>query len=206
MTKSKIEFYWEKRIVRKHYHKAEEYQRELEIYNKSWKILPSLLNTGKNWLEISFKPGENLWEQDSVDFAVIGRLYAQLHNYESRDGKVICQIDTNPRNVLYCLEEKKYYLIDFVDWRWEKAEFDLIHFLLFWAGALSELEFYVAMKEFLAGYNTLRSISAETWQELYPQVVQYFDGRREHFGKREKKGGGEETINRKMLKKAVANE
>jgi Ser/Thr protein kinase RdoA (MazF antagonist) len=101
--------------------------------------------------------------------------------------------------VLYCLQEEKYYLIDFGDWRWEWAEFDIIHFLLFWAAAFKKERFLLVISSFLNGYNKRRTISVEKWQEMYPQAESYFDQRRQQFNKQELNSSRDEKINREKI-------
>ena len=200
MIKHKIEIFSEAGYIRKYYNNVGELNRELEIYRKDWDFLPALRNTGRDFLDIEYKSSMILWDMSEIDFYEIGKLYGKLHNAETKEGKVICHIDCNPRNVLYCPDEQKYYLIDFVDWRWEMAEYDVIHFLLFWAAALNESDYYKLTGKFYSGWKSIHKTSITDWDFSYQRAVKYFIERRKSYGKKEQNNGGDEMINRERIK------
>ncbi len=194
----------ESNIFRKYYQNLQDAEQEEIIYKKKPAILPNLLGAGYEqsvrYSDFQYIQSINLWEKNSVDFAEVAKLYAKLHEVEKRSGKVICQIDTNPQNIIYDSSDGKYYLVDFVDWRWEYAEFDLIHHLLFWASAKPNPEFLMIIQEFTRAYETMREINQKNWQSIYPEAVRYFYHRREIYGKQERFINPDISLNRLNLK------
>lgn len=187
-------------IVRKYYNTSSDMQKELEIYEKKLNFIPQLENSGDNWLEFEYKEGANLWEMVRIDFSAVAQLYASLHNVQSRGDFTICQIDTNPKNVLYVCSEDKYYLIDFVDWRWEYPEFDIIHFLMFFTAFYDQKNYIKICEDYISGYRKLRDIDQSKWQNSFKKAESYFDNRRKKFDKREINSSPDVSVNREYLR------
>lgn len=185
MKPRKITFLPQKKIIRKYYDSSEQMEKELFVYSQNFPFIPGLKDFGDNWLEIEHKPGINLWEAQNTDFTSIAKIYAELHSNKRKDDLVICHIDTNPRNVIFVPTEKKYYLIDFVDWRWELPEFDIIHFLLFWTAAYDNSCFRSITNDFIDGYRSIRHIDPENWTKCYYKAENYFNERRKLFRKKD---------------------
>ncbi len=193
----------EKNIFRKYYQSQHDAEQEKLIYKKKLNIFPELLNSGRDqsirYNDFQHIDCSDLWHLGSIDFSAVARLYATLHNTEQQRDKVICQIDTNPQNIIYDHRSEKYYLIDFVDWRWEYAEFDLIHFLLFWASVKPGTDFLKISQKYIQGYKEKREISSLRWKNIYPEVEEYFDKRRYFYNKNERIINRDISLNRQVL-------
>jgi len=194
-------------IFRKFYLEKHDAEQERLIFNKRLSIIPRLIATGSKdsieYNDFEYVESSHLWQLDNIDFQAIAELYCELHQLENKQDKVICQIDTNPRNIIYDKLNGRYYLIDFVDWRWEYPEFDLIHFLLFWAEVVSKVEFDDIQQSFLKSYKLKGEINSQRWGRLYPQVVHFFEDRRKLYGKSEKKFNPDQKTNRNLLSKLM---
>ncbi|MCF7913329.1 MAG: hypothetical protein K9M99_12430 [Candidatus Cloacimonetes bacterium] len=202
MKKRQITFP-EQGILRKHYQKIEDAERERQIYNLQLSFMPKLLKQGRDeageYNDFEYLSCRNLWQKKDIDFGAVARLYSKLHSQQKKNDKVICQIDTSPQNIIYVDSSDSYFFIDFVDWRLEYAEFDLIHFLLFWA-AVKEKQHYIQLQnDFVTGYIAERCIDTERWRKLVPKVIEFFDQRRQHYGKYEKNICPDKHFNRKYL-------
>jgi len=194
-------------IFRKFYLEKYDAEQERLIFDKKLSITPRLISTGSKdsieYNDFEYLESFHLWQLDNIDFQAVGELYSELHQLENMQDKVICQIDTNPRNIIYNKLNGRYYLIDFVDWRWEYPEFDLIHFLLFWAVVVTKDEFEDIQQTFLKGYKLRSEINIQRWGRLYPQVVHFFEQRRKLYGKSEKKLNPDRLTNRDLLSKLI---
>jgi aminoglycoside phosphotransferase (APT) family kinase protein len=194
----------ERGAFRKYFFTKKAADHERAMYLRKLVIMPPLLGAGKEaalyYLDIALIECENIWQASSPDFARIASLYAYLHNAESKNGKSLCQMDTNPQNIIYDVENDRYYLIDFAEWDWQYPEYDLIHHLLFWAAASAQKDFSNIAETFLASYKAVNGIDASKWQQLFPQITQIFDDRRARYNKSEKTSGRDNEINRNLLK------
>lgn len=194
-------------IFRKFYLEKYDAEQERLIFNKRLSITPQIISTGSKdnieYNDFEYLESCHLWQMDNIDFQSIGELYRELHQLENRQDMVICQIDTNPRNIIYDKINGRYYLIDFVDWRWEFPEFDLIHFLLFWAEVVSKDKFEDIQHTFLNSYKLKGEINTQRWGRLFPQVVHFFEQRRKLYGKSEKKFNPDQLTNRNLLSNLI---
>ena len=190
-------------VLRKYYQNSRDAERERQVYNKKLDIMPAMIGSGREgsreYNDFKYLNCHNLWQKKIIDFGAVARLYGRLHSEEKSEEMVICQIDTNPQNIVYIEQSDRYYLLDFVDWRLEYAEYDLIHFLLFWAATKTNDEYIQIEQEFLNAYVTCRYIDYGRWQSLVPQVIKYFDERRQYYGKREKNMSSDSQVNRSHL-------
>lgn len=200
MSKNRILKDKKKGIFRKYYKCQEVKARELYIYKQAWTFMPALLGEGENWLDLEYIDSCNLWEKEETDYQAVGRLYAELHQKMRKNELVVCHIDTNPQNIIFAERREKYLLIDFADWRWERAEFDVIHFLLFWGETKKKVEFRKICGEFLAGYMEKGKINKEIWQNLYKRAECCFCERRKRYNRKEKQPSLDKTENRKFLR------
>jgi thiamine kinase-like enzyme len=191
------------KIFRKFYHSSYDARQEYEFYQNKLGFIPRLIEYSSSgvvhYIDFEYIDSCSLWQQAEIDFCIVAKLYADLHNYSPREGKVICQIDTNPKNIIISRENGRYYLIDFVDWRWEYPEFDIIHFLLFWASAKPAEQFSLIVEQFLSAYQRAASISTKRWNDLLPQVISFFDLRRRIYQKKEKNNNPDMEKNRQTL-------
>ncbi len=177
--KSELYFDYENLIVVKTVNTKEEYNKEMLVYGRHFSFVPEIINRDD---ELSFSmemiQGHNISE--GSDFHVIGEHFSQLHSVKSGDLS-LCHQDTNPKNYMYSLGE--YYFIDFAESDFNYPEYDLIHFLLFWAEIAEAEAFKTIINNFIKGYKRKGKICKNKWTELFPQIVQMFDDRRLKYEK-----------------------
>ncbi|MCF7794146.1 MAG: phosphotransferase [Candidatus Cloacimonetes bacterium] len=158
------------------------FKKELYIYQKNLPFTPRLIDhDGKNTLMLEYIDGIPIGELAQSDFSKIAELFLQLHNLENKKGKVICHYDNNPKNYLF--KNGKYFMIDFGEWKYDRPEIDLIHFLLFWASIYNKRKFDIAFKKLMQSYLKSGDINPLEWEMLIPEVIEHFDSRRERYGK-----------------------
>lgn len=193
-----------RKVFRKHYADAGQAMHERLFYNKkpdfSPALIASFISEKTIYNDFEHVESRNLWQQKSVDFASIGRLYAQLHDFADKDQMVICHMDTNPQNIIWSVHQDRYFLVDFGDWLWFYGEYDLIHFLLFWASAKCAGEFDLIADAYLKGYHAQRKINVHKWDSLYAETINNFDKRRANYNKKESVTNLDVKCNRDKLK------
>jgi Ser/Thr protein kinase RdoA (MazF antagonist) len=201
--KSRQKILAEQSILRKYYQNGRDAERERQVYILQLDIIPDMIGTGREegreYNDFEYLSCTDLWQKNIIDFRAVARLYARLHSQKKNGDMVLCQIDTNPQNIVYVNQSDRYYLVDFVDWRLEYAEYDLIHFLLFWAAVKTHDEYIQIEQELLKAYAACRYIDFERWKKLVPQVIKYFDERRQYYGKIEKNMSSDNQVNRAHL-------
>lgn len=185
--KSKIIIDKKKNKVTKICRNKAEFDKEIYIYEKNLSFVPRLfMHNCKNTIVLDYINSKPIIDIDKPDFAAISLLFVYLHSLEIQNGKVICLMDSNPKNFLFSLDEQKYYMIDFSEWEYNFPEIDLIHFLLFWASILPYKQFYKASQNFINHYKKYLEIDIERWNNNLPKVIQMFDERRKKYNKSEK--------------------
>jgi len=197
--KNRLIFNYGDKSVTKYFRSRDEFDKELFIYEKRKDFAPELLFYHKSELTITMKmiDGITIVEQEKPDFERLAALFYELHTMTE---KTICLIDTNPRNFLFSPSQQKYFIIDFSDWRYEKKEFDLIHFLLFWASLLEFEKFSFNTTIFLNEYEKLNSIDKSAWKNITEEAIEIFDLRRNLHNKKEKKINKDLQKNRLFIK------
>ena len=110
-------------------------------------------------------------------------------------------MDTNPNNFIYDFKADRYFMLDFSEWEFNNKEFDLIHFLLFWAAIYDEEKFELTASSFIESYDKLDKINISVWNRLLPEIIIMFDERRNRFRKKEKLKNIDQEANRELLKK-----
>ena len=186
--------------VTKFFGSKKEFEKELFIYKLHPAFAPRLLSYNANKMSISTRliEGNTLINFQDFDFKEIAKLFYKLHTIAD---ETICLIDTNPKNFLYSPKEDRYFIIDFSDWEYRGKEFDLIHFLLFWASLWKFEKFAKTTQTFLNEYNKLNSIDKSLWKDEVNNVILFFDKRREKYNKKEKKVNSDTENNRNMLRR-----
>lgn len=173
------------------------FKKELYIYEKKLHFTPKLLDHDeKNTLILEYLEGANIGEIERPDFSQIADLFVELHALENKNGKCICQADTNPKN--YILSNGKYYMIDFGEWEYNYPESDIIHFLLFWASIYDSKQFEKTFRQLTDYYLAYGNINPLEWEMSIPEIIEHFDNRRERFGKIEL--NPDTYINRELIK------
>ncbi|MDN5353904.1 MAG: hypothetical protein PWQ09_660 [Candidatus Cloacimonadota bacterium] len=197
--KTKILFKKEAGEVIKICNSPAEFQKEVYIYQKNLDFTPKLIDhDGRIKLILQFIPGETIAQIKNPDFSELAKLFLQLHRLEQRDGKVICHIDTNPRN--YIKWQQQYYMLDFAEWQWQLPEVDLINFLLFYASEQQKDQFRKTCESFLRTYHEESTINVIEWELLLAELILKFDRRRKIFCKKEHSLSSDVNINRNFLK------
>ncbi|MFO7896978.1 MAG: hypothetical protein R6U84_08600, partial [Candidatus Cloacimonadales bacterium] len=115
-NKNRFEIYPESKQIWKFFQNQQDYNKELEVYKKSPAFAPEFYASipQQNMLKLQLLKAKTLLEI-KPDFAEIARLFYQLHQLEPQ---TICLCDTNPKNILYDTELKRYFLVDFSDWQY----------------------------------------------------------------------------------------
>lgn len=200
MTKSLLVFDRDKNQIIKTCRTLDEYKRELHIYQKNLAFTPTLYSHSQKEfsITISHLNGHTLYNTLNPDFGRIAKLFHQLHSLEE---KTICLMDTNPNNFIYDFGADRYYMLDFSEWEYNQKEFDLIHFLLFWAAIYDEEKFTKTAVSFLDSYNKLNNIETSVWNRMLPIIINMFDERRNKYRKKEKLKNVDQEANRELLKK-----
>ncbi len=176
--KSRIILSEEGDSIIKYCRSSEECANELRIYNLQLDFTPKLIKIiNDNTIEISRIRGSSLSDKTDFNFSIPGKLLSRLHRSLKLEEKVICHLDTNPRNYLIEEETGAFFLIDFSESYFSLPENDLVNFLLFWAAILPSDHFQPAMRDFLAGYDAPELLKMNH-QELLSQYIDIFDERR----------------------------
>jgi len=202
--KNKFVIYPELKQIWKYFQNPQEYQKEKEIYQYSPSFAPKLcgLLPQQNLIKLQLLNAKTSIEIEPK-FQKIAQLFAQLHRLNS---PTICLCDTNPRNILYEIDLKRYFLIDFSDWQYQPPEYDLINFLLFWASIYSPKSFAKAATDFLAAYQKIAPIDGIFWQKRLPQAETEFDQRRARFNRKKAIEGAAPKENRKFMEKVAVSD
>jgi|GEM_PF-1032452 len=180
--KAKLVYSDDGRSLIKACHSREECANELRVYRLKLPFTPELIRIiDDRTIEISRIRGRSLSNEHNFDPFRIGRILADLHKSEKKDGLVLSHIDTNPRNYLIDEESGKYFLIDFSESGFSYPEHDLVNFLLFWGAIFSFNQFVKTMDGLLNGYNGDTGLKPGREQELFPDWIEIFDERRRRF-------------------------
>lgn len=177
--KSEMYFDYENLIVVKTVNTKEEYDREMLVYGRHFSFVPEIINRDDE-LSFSMEMIQGHHISEGSDYHIIGEHFSQLHSVKSGDLS-LCHQDTNPKNYMYSLGE--YYFIDFAESGFNYPEFDLIHFLLFWAEIADSDAFKIIINSLIEGYSRKGKLVQSRWIELFPQIVQMFDDRRQMYNK-----------------------
>jgi len=181
--KSQITYSSDGNSIVKRCQSPEECANELRVYSLHLDFTPDLLRIiDERTIEISLIKGNSLSNETEFDFSVPGNLLSQLHRSLHQDDKVLCHLDTNPRNYLIEDETGRYFLIDFSESGFSLPENDLVNFLLFWAAIIKPDRFQRAMRDFLAGYEAPELLN-QSRQDIFPQYFDTFDERRRKYCK-----------------------
>lgn len=199
--KNRLEIYPEQNKIIKYFKKHEDFLKELYIYGKYVSFAPRFISADskKSNIEIELINGSTIFKIEP-DYQQIAKLFHQLHCLEL---DTICLMDTNPNNILYDEINKRYYLIDFSEWKREKREYDLIHFLLFWASIYSQDKFRKSALAFIESYQILAPIDEKIWKSMLPKVIETFDERRKKFNRAKAFPKAEVGINREFMKNVI---
>ena len=177
--KSDLLFDYDNLSVTKTVNTKEEYDKEMLVYGRHFSFVPGLISTD-NDLTITIEMIQGHHISQESDFYTIGEHFSELHLIKSGELS-LCHQDTNPKNYMYT--SGKYYFIDFAESGFNYPEFDLIHFLLFWAEIADRETFKTISHDFLQGYLLKGQINHDKWQMIYNETVNKFDNRRKQFGK-----------------------
>ena len=195
---SNIIFQKAKKRVIKICKSPKKFQKELYIYNMKLPFTPELLDhDNKNTLTLKYLNGIHIAELAQPDFKKISEMYIALHSIKTKNGKCICHSDNNPKNYLFA--DKKYYMLDFSDWKYDFPETDLTHFLLFWASIYDAKKFHQIFHDFIKAYKSEMQINPLEWEMLLPEVIKKFDIRRVRFDKKERTTNPDVKRNREIL-------
>ena len=197
--KNRLIFNSKDKSVTKFFQSKDDFVKELFIYQKKPNFAPKFLSYNQDNLSIKIEliKGDTIINLQNPDFKMLAKLFYQLHTLED---KTICLMDTNPKNFLYSIEKNRYFIIDFSDWQYADKEFDLIHFLLFWASLWRYERFYQVAKIFLTEYENYAVIKKSNWKTNVINVINIFDNRRQFHKKKEKTINNDTEKNREMLK------
>lgn len=196
--KSKIIFNKEAGEVIKICNSPSEFKKELYIFEKSLDNIPKLINhDNRIKLVLEYIPGKRLLDMSNPNFSQIATLFSELHSVERHKNKVICQVDTNPRN--YLGYKGKYFMLDFAEWEYNEPEVDLINFLLFWASMQRDYKFRNTCHEFLNSYHQQCPINVIEWEILLADLIEKFDWRRSIYCKKERTLTPDTATNREYL-------
>ncbi|MCK4956206.1 MAG: phosphotransferase [Candidatus Cloacimonetes bacterium] len=195
--KNKLEVNEENQTITKIFTRSEDFIKELYIYQHNPLFAPRFIKADKMNHTITLQQivGKTIFNIQP-DFQQVAQLFLQLHQFED---KTLCMMDTNPNNIIFQQKENQYYLIDFSDWQYEHKEFDLIHFMLFWASIYNEKTFEQAARNFLDEYDKILKISRDIWKEKVLEIIDIFDERRRRFNRRINLPEADIEENRKFL-------
>ena len=182
--KSQITYSADGKSIIKTCRSVRECEQELLVYNLNLNFTPRLIQRiSDTTIELSLIRGSSLAKQTDFDFSQPAEKLSLLHRSLRWEDKVLCHIDTNPRN--YLIEEKSgfIYLIDFSESGFSYPENDLVNFLLFWAAILPVEQFQNAMSVFLQGYGAPDLLRSKGQDTLFTEYVGLFDERRRRYCK-----------------------
>lgn len=182
--KSRILFSDNGKTVIKECRTKEECDKELHVYNLKLEHIPELVGKiDERTFEMKRIFGRTLAQDTEFDFQEIGKLFAALHETERINEKVLCHLDTNPRN--YIIEERtgQYFFIDFSESGFGYPENDLINFLLFWAAILPTDRFTAGITDLRKGYRLRGVIAEDRIKKMLPEWIEIFDKRRKRYCK-----------------------
>jgi tRNA A-37 threonylcarbamoyl transferase component Bud32 len=198
--KSEIVYPESGNVVHKKCLSEKAFQNELRIYHLGLKFLPKLISAeDDNTLVIERIEGENLNTEQDLDFVLFAEMYSLLHTATFNSQKVICQIDTNPRNFIIRKSDSKYFMIDFSESDYSYPETDLVNFLLFWASCYKPERFSSVLPTFLNSYPAKYLLSKRNRVDI-EDLIRKFDSRRKLFRKTPCLNRKWQDENRELLK------
>lgn len=187
-------------FIIKQFYSKKEYDNELYIYQKKLSFTPRLLEIlpGKK-IKLSRIKGQTIGSLSHFSPLGIGSILSHFHMLETRNGKTLTHMDTNPKN--YILSCSKYYMIDFSEIESNYPEYDLVSFLLFYASIKDSSTFPGFFKEFLDGYESKHLLSRQRLVQIMPESMVKFDQRRKKYNKSDPAGTSRKCIkmNRQFL-------
>jgi len=171
--------------VIKYFDHADEWARELKVYQSALPHVPKLLDHGTApvcFIKLTRIAGIPYLDEPDFPISALAAAIADFHlaTLES-SGRCLCHIDNQPKNVL--LSNGDYYLLDFSDLRMDYPETDISHLLLFWAAEFSNADFIRKARVFLSEYQKAIPLRTKLWIELLQQNIALFDARRMQHGK-----------------------
>ncbi len=190
----------EKHRVLKVCRTAVDFHKEVRVLSIAFPFIPSLLATyGEKVIEMELLEGETITNKMNLDFFKLAGLFSQLHLKTSNKQKVLCHIDTNPKNYIIDEVTGNYYMIDFSESSLSVPEHDLFNFLLFFAAMYEPERFEKAMICFLNSYKNKRLLDRNR-HPLFDQWIDIFDHRREKYRKKSNVLPTIHKRNRKLLR------
>ncbi len=199
--KSEICYSQDGKTVIKKCRTAGECEKELRVYRLALPGTPDLIKIiDERTLELKRIYGKSLSTESDFDFSKPAAMLSDLHKkLGNNEGKVLCHLDTNPRN--YLIEEKTndYYFIDFSESDFSLPENDLLNFLLFWAAILPPVDFKKGMKDFLSGYKAKNLLAKQRRDQYFQGWIDIFDERRRRFCKNPRTVPAYQTANREYI-------
>jgi thiamine kinase-like enzyme len=203
-NKNKLVISHEGSQIRKYFTSPEEFSRELQIYKQNPSFAPRLVGYNEKdlILILQYLEAETIL-QIEPDFGKIAQLFYKLHSFKKQ---TICLCDVNPKNILFDIPSRRYYLIDFSDWQFQPKEYDLVRFLLFWASIFPYDKFQEKATMFFDSYNQLFAIDYSLIQKfLHPAIVE-FDTRRKKYNRKKAIITAEPDKNRQWISEIITKQ
>lgn len=197
--KSKIVFLEKCKTVLKTCRNKQEFDRELAVYNLNLPVTPKLISSRADLtLELEMIDGETISYQNELDFSCFAYLFSVLHDRTRQSNKVLCHIDTNPKNYLFRKYDSRYFMIDFAESMYSVPEHDLFNFLLFLAAIYEPEKFEISCQRFLTSYG-LKHLLDSARKDNFNLWIDIFDRRREMFNKGQTAVDNRQDLNRFLL-------
>lgn len=167
--------------VIKHFSNSEDFQRELDVYQKGIESVPTLLgfHTPQSITIERIRSIPYLDVKPYFSVILLANAISALHASTVIQGRCLCHIDNQPKNIL--ATSKRYYLIDFTDSKVDYPEADISHLMLFWAEEFSLQEMNTFCTSFLQNYSVPIKLDGQRWTECMKSSIARFDERRRKF-------------------------
>lgn len=188
-------------VVTKLFEKNQDYLAELRVYESNAPHVPKLLSHGKArtlddylwYITTNRVKGKAYMDESDFSPALLGKALAEFHFSSLKDGKCLCHMDNQPKNILF--DGAEYYFVDFSDSKYDTPETDVSHLLLFWAEEYPYMDFIRIAGCMLNSYQQLLSLKPDRWEKTMPKSIKRFDARRTMFNKRQASEHSEKNRN-----------
>ncbi len=163
----------------KRFSDAEDYYRELRVYQAGLPMVPKLLRfQEREWIEMERIGGRAFLDSafGPEEAAGLGSTLARFHLAWFSENICLCHWDNQPKNILRAGDA--FFFIDFSESRLATPEADLTHLLLFWAAEFPPTALKTLCNAFMKAYTNILPLDPIRWEKAFPKSLERFQSRR----------------------------
>jgi aminoglycoside phosphotransferase (APT) family kinase protein len=179
---------------------AEQYLRELFVYQKSLAFTPALIEAQPP-LTLVLERVEGcayLDHPEGFDPELLAATLAAFHLAFPSGELCLCHHDNQPGNILF--NGSDYYFLDFSDSLYSSPLHDLTHMLLFWAEEFEPSRFERLVNSFMSRYLEISPVPTAEWQPYLKSNIERFDERRRLYARKAHRDLLRAEVNRDFLR------